>query len=206
MASAAYAETIHHLHQPEFTYQHRRPEKSVLYQVIQKHMNTLFAEAEAQSEYGLGYPSYVKREFERYLECGQFCCGFARLKCEGCGFERLVPFSCKARSLCPSCVSRRMVETAAFLVDEVLPVAPYRQWTFTVPKYVRYRLVREGKLLGKVITTFLRVVFAWQKKQARKLGIPHPLTGSVSFLQRYGSIVFFAACNPCKQQSITRAK
>jgi hypothetical protein len=56
-------------------YQPRRPEKTVLYQVVQQNIETLWAEAEAQSPYGMGYPAHVKREFERYLSCGQFCCG-----------------------------------------------------------------------------------------------------------------------------------
>ncbi|HUU00635.1 MAG TPA: transposase zinc-binding domain-containing protein [Myxococcota bacterium] len=29
-----------------------------------------------------------------------------------CGYDFLVPFSCKTRGLCPSCNTRRMMETA----------------------------------------------------------------------------------------------
>ncbi len=68
---------------PEITCQHRRPKKSVFYQIVQQNLNTLFAEAEAQSDYGFGYPSYVKREFERYMSCGLFCAGFARISMPG---------------------------------------------------------------------------------------------------------------------------
>ena len=41
----------------------------MLYQVVHQHMQTLFAQAEARSEHGVGYPAHVKREFERYLSC-----------------------------------------------------------------------------------------------------------------------------------------
>jgi len=41
--------------------------------MIQQNINTLFAEAETQSDYGFGYPSYVKQEYERYMSCGMFC-------------------------------------------------------------------------------------------------------------------------------------
>ncbi len=101
-------------------YQHRRPEKTALYTIVREHMATLFAEAERQSAYGFGYPQYVKREFESFLHCGQFCCGAARLRCPACGFERWVAFSCKGHAVCPSCVSRRMAERAAFLVENSL--------------------------------------------------------------------------------------
>ncbi len=95
MDLAAVAQANHQ--HPEITYQHRRPKKSVLYQIIQQNLNTLFAQAEAQSDYGFGYPNYVKREFERYLSCGMPCAGFARIRCPDCGYERLLAFSCKAR-------------------------------------------------------------------------------------------------------------
>ncbi|WP_249542844.1 transposase zinc-binding domain-containing protein, partial [Escherichia coli] len=38
-----------------------------------------------------------------------------------CHAEHLVAFSCKRRGFCPSCGARRMAESAALLVDEVLP-------------------------------------------------------------------------------------
>lgn len=84
-----------------------------MYQAVAQHVQTLFAEAEQR---GGGFPTHVKREFERYLRCGQFCCGFVRLRCRDCGHERLLPFSCKSR-LCPSCHARRMADTAAHLVE-----------------------------------------------------------------------------------------
>ena len=92
----------------------------MLYQVVQQHMQTLFAEAEARSEHGGGYPAHVKREFARYLSCGQLAGGFTRLACRSCGHQRLVPFSCKGRSVCPSCVARRMADTALHPQVELL--------------------------------------------------------------------------------------
>lgn len=167
-------------------YQQRRPEQSTLYQVVAQYAQTLFAEAEQN---GSGYPTHVKREFERYLRCGQFCCGFARVRCGGCGFERLLPYSCKGRSICPSCVGRRMADTASHLVDHVLPVAPYRLWTLSLPRSIRLRVVRDPDLLTKVLSVLLRTVFAYQRLRARKMGITNPQTGSISFIQLFGSIL-----------------
>ena len=50
--------------------------------------------------------------------------GFARFHCGSCRLNRLVPFSCKGRAVCPSCGGRRMAERAAHLVDHVLPEVP----------------------------------------------------------------------------------
>jgi len=165
----------------------RHPEKSVLYRVVAEHMQTLFAEAEARSPHGTGYPSYVKREFERFLGCGLACRGFARIGCR-CGFERLVPYSCKGRS-CPSCLGRRMADTAAHLVDHVMPKAPYRLWTLSLPKRMRVRVAADPALLTKVISTFLRPIMSYQRRRARALGVGRPLSGAVTFVQLLGSVL-----------------
>jgi len=39
----------------------------------------------------------------RYLDCGLFENGFARIRCPECAEEYLLAFSCKTRELCPSC-------------------------------------------------------------------------------------------------------
>jgi hypothetical protein len=110
---------------------------------------------------------HVEREFERFLRCGQYGCGFARVRCGACGFERLVPYSCKGRSICPSCVARRMADTAAQLVDSVLPRAPYRLWTLSLPRSIRLRVVRDPSLLTDVLSVLLRTIFAYQRRAAR---------------------------------------
>ena len=47
------------------------------------------------------------------LECGILAHGFARARCEQCGQDFLVAYSCKGRGMCPGCNTRRMVERAA---------------------------------------------------------------------------------------------
>jgi ribosomal protein S27E len=64
--------------------------------------------------------------------------GFLRVRCEDCHHERLVAFSCKRRGFCPSCGARRMVESAALLVDEVFPAEPIRQWVLSFPFQLRF--------------------------------------------------------------------
>jgi hypothetical protein len=66
-------------------------------------------------------PAFVKGELEGFAGCGDFELGFVRTCCRSCGDELRVPFSCKSRGCCPSCMGRRMAEGAALLVDHVLP-------------------------------------------------------------------------------------
>ena len=53
--------------------------------------------------------------------------GFLRVRCAHCAHEKLVAFSCKRRGFCPSCGARRMAESAAHLVDEVIPQVRFVQ-------------------------------------------------------------------------------
>ncbi len=64
------------------------------------------------------------------------------LAAPGCGHEKRVAFSCKRRGICPSCGARRMAETAAWLVDRVIPRVPVRQWVLSFPIPLRSALRR----------------------------------------------------------------
>jgi len=75
-----------------------------------------------------------------YLRCGILSFGFAQARCGTCGHDFLVAFSCKGRGVCPSCNGRRMAQTAAHLVDHVIPPVPMRQWVISVPKRLRWFL------------------------------------------------------------------
>ncbi len=170
-------------------YRPRAPQATALYRVVAGHLETMLADACARSDHGFGLPRFVERTFYRYLDCGVLARGFCRVRCEtpGCGYELLLPFSCKQRGVCPSCDGRRMADTAAHLVDRVLPTVPHRQWTLSFPRSIRFQLARNGKLLSDVVSAFLRTVFAWQRRQARKRGIADGKTGAVTFVQRMGS-------------------
>jgi hypothetical protein len=139
------------------------------------------------SEDGHGLPRYVEEEFRRYLRCGILEEGFARCVCTECGAEVLVAFSCKGKGFCPSCLSRRMSDTAAHLVDRVLPGVRYRQWVLAYPRRLRLALARESKTTRESVTIFLREVFRWERKKARAIGVKQPRVGAISLTQRFGS-------------------
>jgi hypothetical protein len=106
----------------------------------------------ARERNGHELPPYVVRAFERYLDCGRLDRGFSRVKCPSCRDEFVVGLSCKDRSLCPSCMQRRMVDTAAQSVDRLFPAhVPVRQWVGTAPWDLRLLLAKDPKVLSHFV-------------------------------------------------------
>jgi hypothetical protein len=167
-----------------FAYQRRTPETSLLYEAIRKNLKTFLSELDGES--GAGLPRFVASDFERYLRCGILAYGFARVRCGACGEELLVAFSCKSRSICPSCTTRRMQSTALQLVDAVLPAVPTRQWVLSLPRWARFLLARDPTLITRMLDHALRTIFAWQRKRARRQGAASSRAGAVTFVQRFG--------------------
>ncbi len=167
-------------------YQQRRPETTVLYRIIQEHLESFLTHAHERS--GTRLPKYVENEFRRYLECGIHAHGFARAVCEACGDELLLPFSCKRRSICVSCNTRRMSNTAAHLVDRVIaPDLTLRQWVLTVPFELRLLLAAKPDALSAIGRLFVQEIQRWQRQQAEALRLEQAEGAAVSFCQRFGS-------------------
>jgi hypothetical protein len=168
----------------EFGYIPRNPEATVLYSVIAQQLETFLLR---QQQRGRPIPGFVEEEFRSFLTCGVAEFGFLRLHCDACGKDRILPYSCKGRAWCPSCGGRRMADTAAYLVDRVIPDVPVRQWVLSLPFPVRYRVAFDTELLGKVLGVFIRAVFSSLKRRARDNGITEGKCGAVTFIQRFGS-------------------
>jgi hypothetical protein len=170
-------------------YRPRRSETTALYRVVADHLETMLQDARDRSAHGFGLPRHLEHSFRRYLACGVLARGFARVRCAACHYEVLVPFSCKTRGLCPSCDGRRMADTAAHLLDRLLPVAGYRQWTLSFPRWLRIRLLRDPTLVSELLTAFVRIVFGFHRRRARDLGIGLGHAGAVTGVQRFGSFL-----------------
>src|SRR6185369_16798628 len=82
-------------------YRPRAPEHGALHTVVRTHLEAFLREAAEQAD-GAGLPRFVEDEFRDFLTCGILAHGFARLRCDGCGLDHLLPFSCKGRGFCPS--------------------------------------------------------------------------------------------------------
>jgi Transposase zinc-binding domain len=147
-------------------YERRRPEETTLYRLVQEHIESFLGQVE--TECGSALREFVKAEFDAFLECGILAHGFLRLRCRECAHEKLVAFSCKRRGFCPSCGARRMAETAAHLIDHVIPPVPVRQWVWSFPIPLRILFAAQPQLLAPLLQVIHRVIAAFLIKQARR--------------------------------------
>ena len=165
-------------------YQRHRPEQTALYSIVAEHYPRFVQEIERS---GGHLPGFVRQEFEDYLQCGLLEHGFLRVKCDGCRHEHLVAFSCKRRAFCPSCGARRMVESAAHLVDHVFPEAPVRQWVLTFPFPLRFLLAAHPEALSQVLAVVQRGISTFVIQRSGLTVASGAKTGAVTLIQRFGS-------------------
>ena len=165
-------------------YRPRRPEESLLYKVVAGELETFLA---SQQDNERNVPGFVEKEFRSFLDCGVLARGFLRIFCHTCKLDRVEAFSCKSRGICPSCGGRRMADTAAHLVDGVIPDVAVRQWVLSPPHALRYRVAYDSPLLAALIRIFIRAIFSSLRRRARDCGIPRGQCGAVAFVQRFGS-------------------
>jgi hypothetical protein len=130
-------------------YRPRNPRKTPLWGLLDTLYERVKAVWEERFERKYGYwRGLADGTVARYLDCGVWDNGFARVQCRKCPQEFLVAFSCKGRGLCPSCGAKRAAEVAAFLADEVVEDVGHAQWVFTVPKMLRIYFLHHRELLG----------------------------------------------------------
>ena len=167
----------------KYSFQRHKPEDTVLYKVIQN--NWLSFQAQVEEDTGHPLPDFVIREFEEYFRCGILAHGFLRAQCESCHLEHWVAFSCKRRGLCPSCGARRMNETAAHLVDSVLPMKNIRQWVLSFPIPIRLCLAVKPKIMSKALEITQAEISKYYLKKAG-FSKTQGKTGAVTLIQRFG--------------------
>lgn len=80
-----------------------------------------------------------------------------------------------------------MAESAAFLVDEVFPQQPIRQWVFTLPFELRFLLASHPRMLGKVLAVVNRAISAFIVRHSGLTLNSGARTGAVTLVQRFGS-------------------
>ena len=167
-------------------YRPRRPQDTSLHKIVRENLETFLACAREECPDHDPIPKHVEKTFRKYLQCGVLCWGAGRCRCASCGHDFLVGFSCKGRGLCPSCSQKRMVLTAAHLVDYVLPRVAVRQWVLAVPKRIRAYLQHNPKIEGAVTRIMMRAV----QTSVRRASPDAPKGsqfGAVTFSQRFGS-------------------
>jgi hypothetical protein len=140
-----------HLHATPPAYVPHDPSQTLLYQVVADRLETFLAALDADPD-TRGLPASVERECYDYVQCDVLAHGLLRLGCYTCHQALLLAFSCKRRGFCPSCAGRRMAQTAAHLVERVMPWVPTRPWAVSVPVPVRYWMAASQDLTATVHT------------------------------------------------------
>jgi hypothetical protein len=80
-----------------------------------------------------------------------------------------------------------MADTAAWLIDRVLPEVAVRQWVLALPHRVRFLCAYDPELCRGVRRILVRALSSFYRRRARELGIAEPRTGGVVFTQRFDS-------------------
>lgn len=96
-----------------------RPEQATLFRLIQRHATIFIVRTEARA--GAELLRFSKSEVDASLECCILAHGFRRLRCGECGDDELLASSSKRCGFCPPCGARRKSQTAANVVDHVIP-------------------------------------------------------------------------------------
>jgi hypothetical protein len=97
-----------------------------------------------------------------------------------------IPLRWQKGSTIAACGARRMAETAAHLVDCVLPRVPMRQWVLSFPIPLRLLFASHPQLLSPVLRIVHGVIGTFLIQQAGLKGT-EAATGAVTLIQRFGS-------------------
>ena len=81
-----------------------------------------------------------------------------------------------------------MAETAALLVDHVIPDEPVRQWVLSLPFQLRYLLAAEPKVMGELLRIIYRAISTYVTKKSG-LTKSNSQTGAVTLIQRFGGSI-----------------
>jgi hypothetical protein len=160
-------------------YRPRNPRASPLYQCIVRHAEELRAAGRLER-------LVEEQTIDRFVECGDPHHGFARIRCEACGHDYLLAFSCKTRYFCLSCHQKRVLLYGEWLEENVLAPVAHRQYVFTVPRLLRPLFSRHRAWLGELC----RIAACLLENACRAAG-PDIKPAFIEFVQTFGDLVNF---------------
>jgi hypothetical protein len=129
-------------------YRPRQPQATQLYRAVRDNIELFYDTYDERflAQHG-PLTRAARKSFEAFLSCGCLQAGFARLRCEACGTELLVAFSCQKKGPCPSCQQKRAEILCRFVQEEVIEPVDHRQLVFVVPKMFRRHFLHDSEML-----------------------------------------------------------
>ena len=97
----------------------------------------------------------------------------------------------KGRGFARAAAAARMTDIAGHLVDHFISAVSIRQFVLSLPHWLPYRLAYDHERCSAVLSIFIRALLSFYRNRAKNLHIPDGRTGSVTFIQRFGSAVIF---------------
>ncbi|MFQ5973878.1 MAG: transposase [Alphaproteobacteria bacterium] len=166
-------------------YRARNPRATPLYQLLDAHYETVKLHWEERFEPRSGYwRGLTDGAVAKYLDCGIFANGFARVRCPTCPTEYLVALSCKCRGLCPSCGAKRATIFSELLHHRILADVSHAQWVFSIPKMLRLYFLHHRALLTDLARCAYDTV---REMMAAAVDIPAARPGMVTVIQTVGA-------------------
>ncbi len=170
-------------------YRRRKPQYGPYYQCIEDYYEQFKRSYDRNFSQKYGYlRPHIERVIYQYLDCGILHNGFARIKCCGCGHEKLLAFSCKRRHFCPSCHAKRCVEFGEWLCSNILKKVPHRHFVFSIPKILRIYFLFNRNLLKKLSRISWEVIGNYYSSTCKKDGAS---PAAVAVIQTFGDYLSF---------------
>ena len=155
-------------------YKPRQPQKTAPYKIFNLYYGEFknVYEEKYQKKYGFFRP-IIDEEVSKYLKCGIPDYGFARIACtnKDCKRGMILPFSCKSK-ICPSCMTKRMLEFQNFVIENIIRRVPHRHLCFTLPKILRGGFIRNRKSLNDLSRLAWASIKEFMQKTLKKDGVP----------------------------------
>ncbi|OGA13909.1 MAG: hypothetical protein A3H32_16135 [Betaproteobacteria bacterium RIFCSPLOWO2_02_FULL_63_19] len=152
---------------------------SPLYQCVVRHAGELHAAGRLER-------SVEGQTIDRFVECGDPHHGFVRIRCEACGHDYLLAYSCKTRYFCPSCHQKRVLLYGEWVEENILAPVAHRQYVFTVPRLLRPLFSRHRVWLGELCRIAARLL-----GKACRAALPAARPAFIEFVQTFGDLVNF---------------
>ena len=167
-------------------YRPRSPKLSPLYQLAEDYNEQLELsyKLKYQSYYGF-YRTIVRDVLFRFLDCGNLRNGFRTARCDNCGVNHILPYSCK-KSFCPSCSQRHSLEFAENMVNHIISGIPVRSITLTIPKRIRIFFNYDHSLFQKLSHSAYETFFELYREILENKNM---IPGMVCSIHTYGKLV-----------------